>query len=125
MAKLDKYRKLVEEISTVGIDIDHKETKKLIPLIKRMENFGVVTARQSKKGWHYKIRLPEPITLARSFEIRYYCGDDYHRLVRDMLKTLANCRTIDVLFDRKEIYNKSILEMAEFDGNAKGFENYA
>ena len=107
----DRYfPKLVEKVSTVGVDIDTKEHEVIEDVYQRCKQFGTVVMRESKKGYHFKIYLKEKVLLARSFEIRYYCCDDFHRLCRDMLKAMAGCRVIDVLFDSKIVYNENIID---------------
>lgn len=106
---LERY---LDKVATFGIDIDVKDFETYRATVQNCERFGRVIDRETKHGWHFKVYLPKgkKITLARSFEIRYYCGDDYHRLVRDMLKAMRGFKTIDVLFDRKEVRRQSILE---------------
>ncbi len=109
--ELIAVKRLAEKVSTIGIDIDTKKYEDYKQTLDYCEMFGAVQDMPTVHGWHFKIRLKEPVSLLRSFEIRYWCGDDIHRLLRDMLKANRGCKTIDVLFDHKEIKNKSILQM--------------
>lgn len=112
------FPKFAEKVSTIGIDYDfppkeaftRKNKEKINDLCVIASRFGKVGLRPSRKGWHLKIRLWEPVTVKRSFEIRYFMQDDYHRLLRDMIKAMNGARTIDVLFDLKIKKRRSILE---------------
>lgn len=108
-------KRLAEKVSTIGIDIDTKNFEDYKTTLEFCEIFGKVQDIPTAHGWHFKIRLPvgKEVSLLRSFEIRYWCGDDKHRLLRDMLKANRGCKTIDVLFDHKEVQNKSILKMLQ------------
>lgn len=101
----------LDPVTMFGIDLDTKDFQSYKNTIENCERFGYVIDRETTHGWHFKVYLPkgQTITLARSFEIRYWCGDDYHRLVRDMLKALKGYKIIDVLFDKKTLRRESIL----------------
>lgn len=105
------WKSLTRPIDKIGIDIDTHDFKTYRAVIKRCEQFGSVTESKTKHGWHFAVKFPQTETLIRSFEIRYYCHDDYHRLVRDMMKAMHGFKVIDVLFDRKEVLRKSVLEL--------------
>lgn len=116
------FPRLLEKVKYCGIDMDSRTFEDYRSVVKRCEQFGrVVEKLSTNKGWHFKIYFEKPMTLSRTFEIRYYCGDDYHRLVRDMLKAIAGCRVIDVLFDRKIVYHTNIVDKLkeEIEGGKK------
>ena len=104
-----KFPKLVEKVSTFGIDIDTLDIETYLATIQKCEQFGQVYDYRSAKGWHFKVHLPTQVYLWHTFKMRYYCGDDYHRLCRDMMKAMEGRRIIDVLFDIKQIKRESIL----------------
>lgn len=107
MLHLERY---LDKVSTFGVDIDTKDFFTYRATIQTCEQFGRVIDMPSNHGWHFKVYLPREVTLGKSFEMRYHCGDDYHRLVRDMIKAMNGFRVIDVLFDRKDIKRESIIE---------------
>lgn len=105
-------KKLSKPVKVIGIDVDTHDKKIIDGVIVRCKQFGTLRNKfRTKHGWHFSIQLENPVMLARSFEIRYYIGDDMHRLVRDMLKANRGFKTIDVLFDLKKLHNKSVLEL--------------
>ena len=96
-----KFNRLVDKVSTVGIDFDTKNAEVLQTNMERALRFGTIGVDETKHGYHIKIVLHRAVSMQRAFEIRYYCGDDYHRLCRDMIKAMRGLKTIDVLFDLK------------------------
>lgn len=105
--------KLSSHISKFGVDIDTKAWDVYKATIQNCERFGKVIDTQTEHGWHFRVYLPKEERPKDIFAMRYACGDDYHRLVRDMIKHFCYgvpYDKLDVLFDVKVVRNVSILK---------------
>lgn len=114
--RLDNYKRYVDlqlryfmdsqpdNIEVIGVDIDTKSYRRKKIVYETCQMFGHVIVDKTTNGWHFKILLANPVSAPRAFEIRYICHDDYHRLVKDMLKWHDGQKyneNLDVLFDVK------------------------
>ncbi|WP_174591886.1 hypothetical protein [Methanocella conradii] len=102
MSFIDLGKRGDELVDEIGVDIDTKN-----PLINLMvqvnaSNLGVVHSYETRKGWHYRVKLKREITLKDAFKLRQYLGDDMYRMLIDAMRIRMGLTIYDVLFTAKK-----------------------
>jgi len=89
---------LVDEI---GVDIDTKN--ELINLFVQInaKTLGKLHFYETKKGYHYRIKLKQKVSLQDAFKLRQYLFDDEYRMRIDAMRVNMGLRIFDVLFTQK------------------------
>ena len=93
-----------EKIKKIGIDLDYKDVEAVEKVLKIAKEYGrVYRLSETKNGFHIYIELQQEVTLKQSFWIRFFIGDDYMRLLYDLLRFTSGVTLdrIDILFDSK------------------------
>lgn len=88
-------------LDKIGIDIDTKDKQVLETVLEKSREYGNITVKETKHGYHILISLDKEITYNQSFWIRFIIGDDRNRLLFDLLRFINGNKRIDVLWDKK------------------------
>tara|TARA_R110002012_G_scaffold292471_1_gene487665 strand:- start:129 stop:437 length:309 start_codon:yes stop_codon:yes gene_type:complete len=70
-----------------GVDLDTKDKKLVKFYVDRMLSIGsIIQKYETTKGWHFKVRPNQKMTLKLYIIMRDYCGDDPRRIVKDIVR---------------------------------------
>ena len=99
-------------MEVIGIDLDRgaNQTEKSFltfvnHAVRRAQIHGIlVKSRQTKRGWHLKILVPNrKAAFWNSIAIRYHVGDDPRRMFYDIMRHRSGGKMTDTLFDVKDM----------------------
>ena len=106
-----------EMIKKIGIDLDNKDIEIVEQVLQRSKEYGrIYRLSETKNGFHIYIELKKETKLKQTFWIRFFIGDDYMRLLYDLLRFTSGTTLdrIDVLFDSKTKINHKGKDVCEF-----------
>jgi len=88
-------------VDEIGVDIDTKN--ELINLFVQInaKSLGKVHFYETQKGYHYRIKLKQKISVKDAFKLRQYLRDDEWRMKIDELRINSGLTIFDVLFTQK------------------------
>lgn len=97
-------------VETVGVDLDTKDFDTLDRCMARCAMWGRIRyCRESGRGFHIRLVLDLPMHVLDSFTLRHWLGDDPHRILYDLRRyRIGHEVGIDVLFDAKVIFHRSL-----------------
>ena len=89
-------------LKSFGVDIDTKDKKTISIYKNRMQQIGFITQEYfTAHGKHFRVRLPKPLSFKEVIMLRYFCGDDPRRMIKDVIKVWSGSKDIDLLFTSK------------------------
>lgn len=92
----------MELIKEIGIDIDTKKKDVLDFILKNCREYGEITVKESRHGYHVWVKLDKAISVKDSFWLRFHLGDDHLRLLFDTMRYINGSKNIDILWSNKE-----------------------
>ena len=97
--------RLTLPVRIIGVDIDTKNVFVVGANIKKMKEVGkIIYQYETRKGWHFKVKLNKPCGFKKSIQLRSYVGDDWLRCYFDILRRWKGSKYNDILYnDKKKI----------------------
>ena len=90
------------KVDSFGIDLDTKDPDILAKSSKRAREYGKILIKESKNGYHIRVKLKEELPVIQTFWLRLFCMDDERRLLYDLLRFVSGSDHIDILWDNKQ-----------------------
>ena len=91
------------KVDSFGIDLDTKDPVILAKSSKRAREYGKILIKESKNGYHIRVKLDKKMNVKQTFWLRLFCMDDERRLLYDLLRFVNGSNHIDILWDDKQL----------------------
>ena len=96
------------KFSRFGIDIDDHHTATLNKALDKADTIGQpYDLRKTAHGYHFRVQLDSEFDFYEIIEMRLFIGDDYKRIILDMLRYARGERDgLDILWNCKTMFNR-------------------